>query len=99
MPVADVVLAELPAEQNGLALTKRREIDQPLVDVLHLRAVLVDLVDRASELTRDALDLGRAVGERRGRDAAAVAPDVPLELLLALERGDVLAPQFDHALD
>src|SRR5947208_2679719 len=46
-----------------------------------------------------AVTLGRAAGERRRRDAAAVAPNVALELLLALERGDVLAALLDQPLD
>src|SRR5690242_21107548 len=33
VPVADLVLAELPAEENGLAVPERGEVDQPLVEI------------------------------------------------------------------
>ena len=58
-----------------------------------------DLVDRARELARFALDLRRGLGELGGRNAAAVAANVPFELLLARERLDVRAPVRDHPLD
>src|SRR3954469_8363662 len=99
MPVADLVLAELPAEEDGLAAAPGGKVDQPLVGILHLRTRLVDLVDGARELPRDAVDLGRCLRERRRRNGAAVALDVPFELLLPLERADVRAPLLDHPLD
>src|SRR6185369_10775975 len=99
VPVADLVLAELPAEKNGLAVPERGEVDQPLVEILHLCSMRVDLVDGLCERARDAVELGSGVRERGGRDAAAVAANPPLELLLPLERVDVLAPLLDHSLD
>ena len=45
VPVPDLVLAELPAEQHGLAAAERREVDEPLVEILDLDAELDDVVD------------------------------------------------------
>ena len=80
-------------------MVQRGEVDQPAVEVLHLGAVLRDLVDEARKAPRDAVDLRGRLGELRRRDAAAVAADLPLELLLALERGHVLVPGRDKLLD
>ena len=99
MPVADLVLVELPAEEHGLAVAERRKVDQALVEVLHLRAVLVDLVDRPRDLLRLAVDLRSRLSERRGRDAAAVAANARLELLLPGKRLDVGAPVCDEIFD
>src|SRR4249919_106421 len=92
VPPGDLVLAELPAEKHRPALVQRREVDQPTVDVLHLGAVLRDLVDDARKLLRDAVDLRGRLSELGRRDPAAVAADLALELLLALECRHVLEP-------
>ena len=61
--------------------------------------MLVDLVDELRETAGVRVDLGRRLGELRRRNAAAVAADLPLELLLPLERGDVLGALRRRALD
>ena len=53
---------------------------------------------RRARRSRDAVDLRGRLSELRGRDAAAVAADLALELLLALERGRVLEPGRDELL-
>ena len=78
---------------------ERGKVDQALVGVLDLDPVLGDLVDRPREGARLAVDLARGLGERRGRNAAAVAADPAFELLLAGQRLDVCAAVGDHALD
>src|SRR5437588_9943420 len=50
VPVADLVLADVPAEENDLVAPPGREVDEALVEVLHLRADLVDSLDAACEL-------------------------------------------------
>src|SRR2546422_6597467 len=99
MPVADLVLPELPAEEHRLASPERGEVDESFVQVFHLCPAGRDLVDEARELPCETLDLRRRVGELRRRDAAAVAANVSLQLLLALERSNVQAPLLDHLLD
>ena len=58
-----------------------------------------DLVDRVRELACLTLDLGCGLRELGRRDAAAVAADVPFELLLPRLRLDVGAAMSDHLLD
>jgi len=82
-----------------VTLVARREVDQARVEILHLRAVARDLVDELCKAPRNGLDLRGRRGELSRRDAAAVAFDLPLELLLALERGRVLLPARDELLD
>src|SRR5437868_6227333 len=57
VPVPDLALTQLPAEQHRLAAAQRRKVDQALVDVLDLGAVPGDLVDHPGELARLGLDL------------------------------------------
>src|SRR4051794_35830271 len=92
VPPRDLVLAELPAEEHRLAVVQRREVHETAVEVLHLGAVLGDLVDEACQAPRDGVDLGSRLSELGGRDSASVAADLSLELLLTLERGRVLQP-------
>ena len=92
VPPGDLVLAELPAEQHRLAVVQRREVDQAGVEILDLGAVTRDLVDQAGEPPCDGVDLGCRLGELGRRDAAAVAADLLLELLLPLERSGVFLP-------
>src|SRR5207244_829675 len=42
VPEANLILAQAPAEQDLLALSLRGEVDEPLVEVLHETARLVD---------------------------------------------------------
>jgi hypothetical protein len=79
--VADLLLAELPAEQHLLAVPKRREVDEARVEVLDDRAALVDRVHSSCDL--DALVPLRLfeLGELARVDAAAVAGDALRECL------------------
>ena len=99
MPVPDLLLAELPAEKHRLVTANGGKVDQPLVDVLDLRAVGDDLVDHAGELPCFAFDVRGGCGEGGRRDPAAVAANVPFELFLTGEGVDVRAPPLDHLLD
>src|SRR5437763_16119176 len=49
VPVADLVLAEVPAEEHLLAVTERGEVDQARVEVLHLHAERPDRIDRRDD--------------------------------------------------
>jgi membrane protease YdiL (CAAX protease family) len=61
--------------------------------------VLPDLVDHLRERARLTLYFRRGVGELGGRNAAPVASNPSLELLLTLERLAVRAAVRDHTLD
>src|SRR5215471_4420082 len=99
MPPGDLVLAELPAKEHGLAAVERRKVDETAVRILHLGAVAPDLVHQARQATLDAVDLRGRLGELGGRNTAAVAADLLLEAFLALECGGVLRPGLDELLD
>ena len=87
MPVTDGVLAEVPAEEHGFPVRRMpcREVDEPAVDVLDLRAERLDLLDAAGERRRR---LGNGVLESLDSawvETSAVACDRELhhaELLL-----------------
>ena len=84
VPPGDLVLAELPAEEDRLAARPRPgEVHQARVEVLHLCAELGDRTHGAGDLGRLALDVLGEISEIARREVAAVAAD-------ALERG--LAP-------
>src|SRR6188768_809723 len=53
VPVGDLALADLPAEQHLLAVAQGREVDEPAVEVLDQDAERLQLLDR----TRDRLGL------------------------------------------
>src|SRR5581483_8217713 len=99
MPVADRVLAELPAQEDGLAAMQGGEVDEPLVEVLHLGAVLRDRVDRARERSRLALHGGGRGGEKGGRNPPAVPAEGAPQPLRLLGRGDVRAGVLDQLPD
>src|SRR4051812_16223985 len=86
VPVADLILSQTPAEQNRFAAAERGEVDEPVVDVLHLHAVRCDVVHGLREGARLLLDVVRRLGECGGRDAAAVSPNAAFELFLTGER-------------
>src|SRR5919199_2546614 len=52
VPERDVIFAELPAEQDLAAAVQAREVDEPPVEVLHLHAEALQLVDDGDELRR-----------------------------------------------
>ena len=54
VPVTDAIaFAELPAEQDLAAAAHRREVDEPLVGVLHIDAEMRDLEQERVDLLRD----------------------------------------------
>ncbi len=55
VPVPDSLLADAPAEEHRAAVLRmsRREVDEPCVEVLDLRAASVDLVDAEPQLLDD----------------------------------------------
>lgn len=94
MPVADLVLAELPAEQDVLAFALGEEVDESLADVLDDPAELLDSLDAASDAGGLALD--RLV---RFRELGGLkAPAVPGDLLQVAAEGR-LSLLEDRAVD
>src|SRR5437868_46915 len=99
VPVPDLVLAEVPAEEHLLAAAKRREVDQPGVEILHLRTELLDAVDALGDPVGRGAYLLLDRRELRRLDPAAVAADARGDPLLPLLRRNELAPPLDHLLD
>jgi hypothetical protein len=98
VPVRDLRLAHLPAEEDDLVAPARREVEQPLVEVLHLRAGGVDLPDAFGDpvgRTRDAL---RGVAHFARREITAVSRDPGHELGLPHLCLGELSALRDHAL-
>src|SRR5437588_9250421 len=75
VPVADLVLAELPAEEHLLAVPQRGEVDEAGVEVLHLHPELLDRVDSPAQPLGSLLDRVLQGGDLLRPDAAAVARD------------------------
>lgn len=96
----DFVLAEVPAEKDGLAVrVEGRKVDEPAVEVLHLDAELVELVD---ELGQALLGLGRGSSDtshRSGIEAAAVSRHAPADLVEARRGLPELTARRDEPLD
>jgi hypothetical protein len=83
VPVRDSVLAHVPAEAHLDALAESREVDEALVEVLHLRALRVDLLDAAGDGRCLPLHRGGELRELAGLDPAAVARDAAENLCVA----------------
>jgi hypothetical protein len=98
VPVLDRVLADLPAEQDLLALAERREIDKAGVEILHLDAQRFELVDAPLERRPVTLDLDLELGEVARGDPAAVSLDLSDKCRPASRRGKETPPVVDHAL-
>src|SRR4029078_3224821 len=57
VPERDLVLADLPAEQDFLPLAQRGEVEETAVQVLHLDTELLELLDTAGDRLALALEL------------------------------------------
>jgi hypothetical protein len=96
VPERDLGLADLPAEEDVCAVALRGEVEQALVEILHLDASLVDLPNALDEAVRRPHHLvGRHTNLAR-RDVAAVAGDPRDELRLSPLRFDERSALFDH---
>ena len=80
VPVPHFLLAELPAEEDLLALPHGREIDEPGVGILHDRTELVDRVDAAGYTGELVRGLVVKIGEPLGVDAAPIPGDAREQL-------------------
>src|SRR5262245_20590228 len=99
MPVGDLVLAELPAEQDLLVTAERREVDEPLVRVLDLGAEPVDSVHALGDSARLLADLRLHAGQLAGIEVAAVARDRRRQVRATGDDHAELAAMVDHLLD
>src|SRR5262249_1422967 len=99
VPERNLVLAELPAEEDLLAVAQRGEVDEARVEVLHDRASLVDRVHATGDLdplsTFGFLELAQLARV----DAAAVAGDPRRELLSLGLQTLLLLPVRHELLD
>jgi hypothetical protein len=80
VPEADLVLADVPAEQDVPPFSARREIEEAGVEILDEHAGRLDLLDAAGERARGPFQLGVRLGEVGGRQVAPVARDLTAEL-------------------
>jgi Mannosyltransferase (PIG-V) len=97
MPVRDLRLSDLPAEQHVLVAPARREVHEPLVEVLYLDAEVVELLHGVCDAGQLALDLLGGLAHLARRKIAAVAGDPCHELRLLRLRGKKRAAVSDHA--
>src|SRR5919198_3494099 len=72
VPERDLGLAELPAEQDDAAAVLAREVDQAAVEVLHLHAEALQLLEHRHELRGGLLHLGGDGCDVGRRESAAV---------------------------
>jgi len=100
MPIGHVALPEPPAEEDGVtAGMPGGEVDQALVEVLHLHAYLLQLADDGRKVGRG---LGRALlqfADPLGVQAAAVSGNRALDLLEPTGNMDEAFPSLDEPLD
>src|SRR4029078_13126440 len=76
VPERDLVLADLPAEQHFLAVAQRGEVEETAVQVLHLDAELLELLDAAGDRLALALELLLERAGLLGIEVAAVSRDL-----------------------
>ena len=99
MPVVNLVLAQLPAEQDDLVATPGGKVEQPFLERFHLRAGGVDALRAVGDRGGLALDRVGSLVEVARDHVATVSRDTGDELgLLNLRRGEI-APMLDHSLD
>src|ERR1044071_8421011 len=81
VPEADLVLADLPAEQDFLAVRpQRREVDQAAVEILHLHPELLQQGHSSSDRLGLPLELALQLTGLLWVEVAAVAGDSRCEL-------------------
>ena len=99
MPEADFGLAEAPAEQDGLALPLRGEVDEPLIEILDERTRFVDPRHAARDACHGFVQPLLHLLELTRLEVAPVARDPGRQLrLLLLKRGE-RTPVLDELLD
>jgi hypothetical protein len=98
VPEADVVLADVPAEQDLFAVTLGGKVEQAAVEILDENAGALDLLDAGGELRCRLLQPLVGLGEVGRSQVAAVRPDLGTERRTTRLRLDELSAQFDHAL-
>jgi hypothetical protein len=98
VPEADLVLADVPAEEDLLPLAQGREVEQAAIEVLDQDTGVLDPLDAAGELRCRLLESLVGLSEVGRSQIAAVRPD------LGPERGplrlgvDQLTAKLDHPL-
>ena len=98
VPVSDLLLADLPAEQDLLALVHRREVHQTPIEILHLATQLVNALHAVRNSRRFGLHLGLGLGERVRAYASAVAAHQLFQPLPALESSGETVSMLHHPL-
>src|SRR2546428_7178302 len=99
VPVANLVLAELPAEQDNLVAAFGGKVQQPFLERLHLRACGIDALCALGDRRGFALDrIGSLVQVARNH-VAAVSGDTRDELRLLNLRCAEIASMLNHPLD
>src|SRR4029450_4527006 len=77
VPEADLLLADVPAQQDVLPFTAGREVEQSAVEVLHEHAGGLDPFDHACECAGRLLQVRVRLCEVGGRQIPAVSRDPP----------------------
>lgn len=96
----DGVLAQLPTEEYRLAALRMAggKVDEPAVEVLHLDAEAVELLDRARELRGNPLGAPLEVRDAPWVEAAAVPRDRPPHRAQLAAETEELPPPPDEPL-
>src|SRR6266508_2146084 len=98
VPVGDLVLAELPAQQDFLVPAKRREVQEPLLERLDLRPHCVDAFGALRDGSGLTLDRRCSLAQIARLHVAPVPRDADDELGLFSLGGGEVAPVLDHLL-
>jgi hypothetical protein len=98
VPVADVVLTDVPAEEDVLGTPPRRKVEQAAVEVLDERAGVLDPLDTTRERGRRLLELLVRIGEVGRREVAAVRGGPARQVRTRGLCLDEPAPVPDHLL-
>jgi hypothetical protein len=96
VPEADRVLADVPAEEDVLALAPRRKVEQASVEILDEHARRLNPLDSLRELAGRAFELLVGLGEVRRRQVAAVGADLRPKRGTARLRLDQPPSPLDH---
>ena len=100
MPVGHFALAEPPAEEHGVAAgMPGGEVDQALVEVLHLHADLLQLADNGCKVGRGLGGAFLQLADALGVQAAPVSRDRALDLLEPTGNVDEAFPGLDEPFD